>query len=72
MARNVFDTSIKGIKSAWGPLSTEVVAACRGHLEDLIPSIDVSKTLRAMNFFSSSARTKAVQAHAQKIFIRPT
>ena len=36
MARNTFDTSIEGIKSVWGPLSTEVVAACRGHLEDLL------------------------------------
>ncbi len=35
MARNAFDTSIEGINSAWGPLSTEVVAACRGYLEDL-------------------------------------
>ncbi len=36
MARNVFDTSIDGIKSAWEPLSSEVVAACRGHLKDLL------------------------------------
>ena len=36
MARNAFDGSIEGIKSVWGPLGTEIVAACRGHLEDLL------------------------------------
>ena len=36
MARNAFDTSIEGIKSVWGPLSTELVAACRAHLDDLL------------------------------------
>jgi hypothetical protein len=39
MARNTFEASIEGIKSVWGPLSTEVVAGCRRHLEDLIKSL---------------------------------
>lgn len=36
MVRNTLETSIEGIKSAWGPLSTEVIAACRRHLEELL------------------------------------
>jgi hypothetical protein len=36
MARNALETSIDRIHSAWGPLSSEVVAACRGHLEKLL------------------------------------
>ncbi len=36
MASNTLETSIEGIRSVWGPLSTEVVAGCRGHLEDLL------------------------------------
>lgn len=48
MARNAFDTSIKGIKSVWGPLSTEVVAACRGHLEDLLKASATEEWLAAL------------------------
>jgi hypothetical protein len=36
MTRNTFDTSIDGIKTAWGPLSTEVIAGCRTQLENLL------------------------------------
>lgn len=36
MANSTFETSIEGIKSVWGPLSNEVVAGCRRHLEDLL------------------------------------
>lgn len=36
MARNTLETSIEGIAAVWGPLSTEVVAACQQHLEDLL------------------------------------
>jgi hypothetical protein len=49
MARNTFDTSIEGIKSAWGPLSTEVVAACRGHLEDLLKAPATEDWLAALH-----------------------
>ena len=49
MARNAFDTSIKGIKSVWGPLSTEVVAACRGHLEDLLKASATEEWLAALH-----------------------
>ena len=36
MATNALESSIEGIRSVWGPLSTEVVAGCRRHLEDLL------------------------------------
>lgn len=36
MTRNTLETTIDGIRSVWGPLSTEVVAACKAHLEDLV------------------------------------
>jgi hypothetical protein len=49
MARNAFDTSIERIKSAWGPLSTEVVAACRAHLEDLVKAPATEDWLAALH-----------------------
>ena len=53
MARDAFhssfDTSIEGIKSAWGPLSTEVVAACREHLEDLLKASPTEEWLAALH-----------------------
>lgn len=36
MDRNTLDTSMEGIKSVWGPLSSEVAAGCRHHLEQLL------------------------------------
>jgi len=44
-----FDRSIEGIKSAWGPLSTEVVAACRGYLEDLVKASPAEEWLTALH-----------------------
>ena len=49
MTRNAFDTSIERIKSAWGPLSTEVVAACRGHLADLLKASATEEWLAALH-----------------------
>ena len=49
MAGNTFDASIEGIKSAWGPLSTDVVAACRGHLEDLLKASATEAWLVALH-----------------------
>ncbi len=49
MARNTLDTSIVGFKSVWGPLSTEVVAACRGHLEDLLKAPATEEWLAALH-----------------------
>lgn len=34
--QNTLDRTMRGIRSAWGPLDTEVVAACRRHLQDLL------------------------------------
>jgi hypothetical protein len=36
MARSTLESSIEGIRAAWGPLSTAVVAACQQQLEDLL------------------------------------
>ena len=49
MARNAFDTSIEGIKSVWGPLSTEVIAACLGYLEDLLKASATEEWLAALH-----------------------
>jgi hypothetical protein len=52
MARNAFDTfdtSIEGIKSAWGPLSTAVVDACRTQLEDLLKAPATEAWLAALH-----------------------
>ncbi len=49
MTRNALETSIEGIKSDWGPLSTEVVAACRGHLEALLKAAPTEDWLAALH-----------------------
>lgn len=49
MARNAFETSIERIKSVWGPLSTEVVAGCRRHLEELLKSPVTEDWLSALH-----------------------
>lgn len=36
MDSNTLDTSMQALSSVWAPLSTEVVAACRKHLEALV------------------------------------
>jgi hypothetical protein len=46
---NTLDTSIRGIKSVWGPLSSEVIAACRGHLEDLLQASPTEDWLAALH-----------------------
>ena len=49
MARNSFEMSIEGIRSVWGPISTEVVAACRGHLEALVKASAAEEWLAALH-----------------------
>lgn len=56
MARNALDTSMEGIQSAWGPLSSEVVAACRGHLEDLLHSSTTEEWLAALHKEAPASR----------------
>jgi hypothetical protein len=36
MTRSTLDTSIDGIKAAWGPLNSSLIAACEQRLEDLL------------------------------------
>ena len=49
MARNTLETSIEGIQSVWGPLSTEVVAGCRRHLEELLKAPATEEWLAALH-----------------------
>jgi hypothetical protein len=49
MTRNTFESSIEGIKSAWGPLSSDVVAACRRHLENLLKAPATEAWLAALH-----------------------
>ena len=49
MARNALDTSIEGIRSAWGPLSTEVVAGSRRQLENLLEAPATEEWLAALH-----------------------
>ena len=49
MARNTLEASIEGIRSAWGPLSTEVIASCRLHLEDLLKAPVTEEWLAALH-----------------------
>ncbi|MBX3705752.1 MAG: hypothetical protein KF911_03880 [Pseudomonadales bacterium] len=49
MGRNTLETSIEGIRAAWGPLSTEVIAACRRHLESLLDASPTEDWLSALH-----------------------
>jgi hypothetical protein len=49
MARHPLHTSIGGIESVWGSLSTEVVAACRGHLKVLLKAPATEDWLAALH-----------------------
>lgn len=49
MKHNTLETSMKGMHSVWGPLSTQVVAACRQHLEDLVKAPASEEWLAALH-----------------------
>jgi hypothetical protein len=49
MAKNSLEKSLEGIKSVWGPLSTEVVAGCRQYLEDLLQAPAADEWLAALH-----------------------
>jgi hypothetical protein len=49
MARNTLETSIEGIRAAWGPLSTEVISACQRHLENLLRAPVTQEWLAALH-----------------------
>ena len=74
MARNALETSIEGIQSVWGPLSTEVVAGCRRHLEDLLKAPATEEWLAALHreapanreIYRDPARGFVLLAHAEQ------
>jgi hypothetical protein len=49
MDRNAIERSIEGIQSIWGPLSTEVVAGARRHLEQLLEAPATAEWLAALH-----------------------
>ena len=49
MARNTLETSIDGIRAAWGPLSTELIAACERQLQDLLEAPPTEEWLAALH-----------------------
>ena len=49
MADNALQTFIERTAAAWGPLTSELVAACRQHLEDLIAASPEEPWLAALH-----------------------
>lgn len=49
MAINTLERSMAGIQSVWGPLSTEVVASCREHLEELLKAAPAEDWLATLH-----------------------
>jgi len=49
MTKNSLEKSIEGIKQIWGPLSSEVVAGCRQHLEELLKAPALEAWLAALH-----------------------
>ncbi len=49
MTRNTLETSMEGIQSTWGPLTTEVIEGCRRHLESLLQAPDSEEWLAALH-----------------------
>jgi len=49
MARNTLERWTDSVRAAWGPLSTEVVADCQRHLEDLVKAPVTENWLSALH-----------------------
>ncbi len=49
MVRNTLEASMAGIRSVWGPLSTEGVAGCRAHLHTLVNASVTEEWLAALH-----------------------
>lgn len=49
MTANAFESSIEGIRSVWGPLSTKVVAGCARYLERLVNAPATEEWLSALH-----------------------
>ncbi len=49
MAKNSLEKAVEGISSIWGPLSSELVAGCRQHLEQLLATPPTEPWLAALH-----------------------
>jgi len=49
MTRNSLEKAVEGIASIWGPLSSEFVAACSQHLEELLKTPPTEAWLAALH-----------------------
>jgi hypothetical protein len=49
MARNSLQTFIERVRPMWGPLSSEVVAGCRHHLEEFLKAPPTEAWLAALH-----------------------
>ena len=49
MTNNSLEKFVDGIGSIWGPLTSEVVAGCRQHLEELVKAPDSEEWLAALH-----------------------
>ena len=49
MAKNSLEEFIEGVRQIWGPLTSEVVAGCRQHLEELVKAPSTEEWLAALH-----------------------
>jgi predicted metal-dependent enzyme (double-stranded beta helix superfamily) len=49
MTRNSLGAFVEGVRQAWGPLSSEMVASCRRHLEELLKAPATDAWLAALH-----------------------
>lgn len=49
MAKNSLETFIERVRAAWGPLTSEVVATCRDHMEQLLNASATEEWLAALH-----------------------
>ncbi len=56
MAASTFETSIEGIRSAWEPLSTRLLATCCAQLEALVGAAATEEWLAALHMDAPASR----------------
>lgn len=49
MTKNSLEEFIEGVRKIWGPLTSEVVAGCRQHLEELVKAPSTEEWLAALH-----------------------
>ena len=49
MAKNSLETFIERVRATWGPLTSEVVASCRDHMEELLKAPTTEEWLAALH-----------------------